>query len=245
MTLPLVLIGKGKTERCEKSQFGFTNSIDNFFTPDEENPEMAQDANEIVMIPIEDDANEEETENEDEDENPNPMNHVTTHSVSGWVNATIWKKYLHFLRAQIPIIPGSDPNEERNTIFLICDGFQAHHNDEAQNEAKKLNIALIAVPNGATDECQPLDRRIFGALKSRLRSELNRHISAQLVLLIQARQAPDANNNPLLNAPIEMPHFTKRSACELLIRLWDSMPQYQVLNGWQIAIYGKEETEDA
>ena len=43
----------------------------------------------------------------------------------------------------------------------------------------------------------------------------------------------------------EMPRFTKSFACGLLINYWDTMPKYQVLNGWQIAIYGKETTEDA
>ena len=133
----------------------------------------------------------------------------------------------------------------QNPTLLFCDGFQAHHNDEAQNEAKKLNIALIEVPNGAADECQPLDRRIFGGLKSRLRSELNKHIREQLLLIIQARQAQSANNNPLLNAHIEMPHFTKKAACEIVNRNYGVVcNNIKFSNGWQIAIYGKEASED-
>ena len=126
-TLPLVLVGKGKTNRCEKSQFGFTNSLDVFCKPDEnemEQNEMGFDLNRALY-----DLNEEEDQNEVG--MPNTIKHVTTHSPTGWVNNIIWKKYLHFLRDQIPYIPDTDPKEEKNTIFLLCDGFRVHHNDDA------------------------------------------------------------------------------------------------------------------
>lgn len=228
-TLPLVLVGKGKTKRCEKSQFGFTNSLDIFCEPVPELPYTITDENEDASL------NENET---------STTRHYTTHSLSGWVNASIWKQYLHFLRAHIPYIPNTEPNDARNTIYLICDGFTVHHNDAAQIEARALNISLIAVPNGATDECQPLDRRIFGALKSRLRSELNKHISTELLEQMKKSQTQNAQANPTTVPPVEMPHFTKSHACGLLMNYWDNMPAYQVLNGWQTAIYGKETSED-
>ena len=53
-----------------------------------------------------------ENENKTED-----TRHYTTHSTTGWVNATIWTKYLHFLRAQIPYIPNTDPNDEKIQFF--------------------------------------------------------------------------------------------------------------------------------
>ena len=220
------MIGKGLTTRCEKSQFGFSNSLDIFYKP---NVAFVLDNADV----------------EHEDEIPAPATplvgttrHYTTHSASGWVDTNIWLQYLHFLRKQILII-GNDPNAKENTIILICDGYAAHHNKTAQEEAAKLNIELIPVPNGTTDECQPLARRIFGALKSQMRAELSQHI-ADAVL----QRAFDRQETPLYKPPLKLPYFTKPAACEVLIRLWDNLPVSQVLNGWQIAIYGKEDGED-
>ena len=55
-------------------------------------------------------------------------------------------------------------SEEENTLYLVCDGYPVHHNEIARLAASDLNIKLILIPKGATDECQPLDRRIFGGL---------------------------------------------------------------------------------
>ena len=75
----------------------------------------------------------------------------------------------------IPYKPGTAETDQVNKSLLICDSFGAHHTDRAIQKAQELNIDIILIPPGATDECQPLDCRIFGIIKARGRKELNEH----------------------------------------------------------------------
>ena len=196
--LPLLLIGKGTTTRCEKSQYGFSNPISNSYTEGAIYEEL----------------------------------HFTDNSPSGWVTAAIWSRYLHFIRAQVPYIQGIDQNDPRNKIFLVCDSYAVHHSQMARDEAATLHIELVQVPKGTTDECQPLDRRIFGALKARGRAELNHHINAAILLNFTEGITPT------------LPYYTKQDAARTLMKIWDAMPASQIINSWQIAIYGNEEGQD-
>jgi len=49
---------------------------------------------------------------------------------------------------------------------LILDGYRSHWTDEVQAAAKELRIELISMPANHTDEIQPLDVGVFGALQS-------------------------------------------------------------------------------
>ena len=48
---------------------------------------------------------------------------------------------------------------------LIMDGYQAHWTDEVKAVAAELSIELITMPANHTDEIQPLDVGVFGALQ--------------------------------------------------------------------------------
>lgn len=50
---------------------------------------------------------------------------------------------------------------------LILDRFSAHESDATREKADELGIRLVFIPTSATDLYQPLDRRVFGALKSK------------------------------------------------------------------------------
>lgn len=91
--------------------------------------------------------------------------HFTAHSPSGWMITPIWLSYLTYLRALFPI--DEKLSEEDNKLYLVCDCYPVHHNEIARLAASDLNIKLIMIPKGATDECQPLDRRIFGNMKKK------------------------------------------------------------------------------
>jgi hypothetical protein len=45
----------------------------------------------------------------------------------------------------------------------------SHRTDAVKMTTRQLNIELIYIPPGATDELQPLDRKVFGGLKSEAR----------------------------------------------------------------------------
>ena len=195
--LPLVLVGKGKTEKCEKSQFGFSNPFGQ--------------------------------------SNPNPYTdsiHYTTHSENGWMNNKIFPQYLNMLREQRPYDPQQPKDSIENRIFLTCDSFAAHHDSIAQMEAEKLNIELIRIPEGCTDECQPLDRRIFGNMKSQATAHFNKEI-------VKNYAASQESNTPFV-----MKQQTKKESTKLLFDLWDKFPQTQISKAWDLAIYGREKGEN-
>jgi hypothetical protein len=87
--------------------------------------------------------------------------HEIWHSLSGWCTAPLMQQHLHWVRAPIPGEP----------IRLIKDQFTVHTTDEVTETAEELGIEIIWLPKGATGKYHPLDRRTFGALKSKGRAK--------------------------------------------------------------------------
>lgn len=93
-----------------------------------------------------------------------------THTPSGWQTSESFQLYLLHLRELFC----DDP------LDLILDVHSSHRTQEVKTLAQNLGINLHYIPVGATDALQPLDRRVFGALKSsarrlfRQRREVNR-----------------------------------------------------------------------
>ncbi|KAK8863852.1 hypothetical protein M9Y10_011543 [Tritrichomonas musculus] len=52
---------------------------------------------------------------------------------------------------------------------LVLDQYPSHTTSLAKEVAQELRIELIYVPKNATGVYQPLDRRIFGIIKAKLR----------------------------------------------------------------------------
>ena len=86
--------------------------------------------------------------------------HWRTSTESGWVNEEAFSFYLMKLREHV----GHD-----ETLHLIMDLYPAHMKPEIKELAVSLNIKLYIIPAGATDLYQPLDRRVFGAMKAKAR----------------------------------------------------------------------------
>ena len=63
---------------------------------------------------------------------------------------------------------------ENFPICLLLDVFPAHTTERVRTTAENFNIELLYIPAGATGIYQPLDKRIFGELKSRARCEQHR-----------------------------------------------------------------------
>jgi hypothetical protein len=83
--------------------------------------------------------------------------HWRAHSESGWMRYENFAAYLQHVCEQ-------RPSGER--ISLICDLHVSHRTLDVKQFAARLNIELLYIPAGATDQLQPLDRMVFGALKS-------------------------------------------------------------------------------
>lgn len=87
------------------------------------------------------------------------MGDWVTHTPSGWQTSDSFQLYLLHLRELFCDEP----------LDLILDVHSSHRTEEVKTLARNLDISLHYIPAGATDAFQPLDRRVFGALKSSAR----------------------------------------------------------------------------
>lgn len=81
------------------------------------------------------------------------------HSHNGWTTKQVMDSYLEWLRS----LYGDEP------LVLVLDVFSAHRHIDVKNKAQELNIELIYVPANGTSTYQPLDRKIYGPLKQRIK----------------------------------------------------------------------------
>jgi hypothetical protein len=80
-----------------------------------------------------------------------------TRSESGWIMVVIFREYLTLPRQNY---------SEILVIHLLLDAYIAHRSQKSKDLAEQLGIKLYFIPTGCTDLFQPLDRLVFGALKS-------------------------------------------------------------------------------
>ena len=78
------------------------------------------------------------------------------------------------------------------------DVFKAHITPAAKQAAEDNNIKIHLIPAGMTDEYQPLDKRIFGPMKSHARK----------MFRLAIRENPDLKR-------------TKKDACAEIVRCWE------------------------
>lgn len=79
-------------------------------------------------------------------------------SPKGWTDSSLMIKYLEWLHEKA----------DKKPCALVLDVFSAHRDQSVKDKANELNIELIFVPANGTSVYQPLDRKVFGVLKSKL-----------------------------------------------------------------------------
>jgi hypothetical protein len=84
---------------------------------------------------------------------------IIQHTPSGWTNDDMMVQYINWLSG----------NCQGEPLMLVLDVYKAHRTQKLRERARELNIELLFVPAGGTSLYQPLDRRVFGELKSRAR----------------------------------------------------------------------------
>ena len=92
---------------------------------------------------------------------------------------------------------------------LVLDRYASHVSDNTQNVADSLGIKLIYIPTSATDEYQPLDKRVFGILKS---------------------MASSAFDDKVFE---EQNAFTKQEAADLFVTLWKRLSYHAIMSAWE------------
>jgi hypothetical protein len=83
--------------------------------------------------------------------------------------------------------------------------------NDVKQLAAELNIELLDIPSGATDKLQPLDRMVFGALKSEAWRLFRRH----------------APRNPKLKRH-------KQDAVREMIEAWEGLSDATLNAAWQL-----------
>jgi hypothetical protein len=134
---------------------------------------------------------------------------VADDSKSGWVNQDVFLLFLLFLCQ----------NRGTGPVALVLNQYPAHITPLSHLRANEFNINLIFVPKGGTAIYQPLDRRTYGALKSKARSKFDPAICNEW------------NQQP-----------TKESAAKLAHKCWNEIAEENVLNAR--AIEGTQPEEE-
>jgi hypothetical protein len=131
---------------------------------------------------------------------------VTDHSPSGWTTKETFEHYLRWLAQHY-----GDRISCNRPLNLILDCFSVHRSSDITGLAASLNIKLRFIPAGHTDELQPLDRAVFGAMKAVFRRRFES----------LRRQFPNDR-------------VTKSDAIQILIDIWDNLSPASISKGWSI-----------
>ena len=91
---------------------------------------------------------------------------------------------------------------------LVLDRYASHVSEKTQNVAKSLGITLIYIPTSATDAYQPLDKRVFGILKSMAASEFDDKVF------------------------IDQEAYSKPEAADLFVSLWKRLSYHSIMSAW-------------
>jgi hypothetical protein len=123
---------------------------------------------------------------------------VVSHEENGWTNGDVACDYLRWLRSRY----------SSDAVVLVWNVFTSHRCEQTKANAAQLGIRLEFIQPGATGECQPLDRRLFGSLKSRTRARFD--------ALWAQSQDP-----------------TMADSITMLLDAWRSFDQFEVLGAWE------------
>ena len=84
--------------------------------------------------------------------------------------------------------------------------------------AKNEEIGLLYIPAGQTNEWQPLDRRVFGSLKSRAMKLLN---------------------EKMIESSLD--NCNMCDAVEILLKAWEEIDEDEVRNAWEPLVVAPDE----
>ena len=135
--------------------------------------------------------------------------HWTAHSENGWTTEDTFMQYLDHIAQYF----NNEP------VHMILDVYAAHRTESVKQFAEALNITLYFIPPGCTDLVQPLDVKVFGALKATAKFYFRQRYQG-----------------------VASPKVTSKEAVENLIRAWESLSHHLTEEAWNI--YEEENPEE-
>ena len=139
-----------------------------------------------------------------------PHDYEVFHSPGGNTDDETMKFYLHKLHEWMHNEP----------CALVLDRYASHVSQSTQECAEELDIRLVYIPTSATEKYQPLDKRVFGALKSAASKEFSD------------------------KAFEEHTGYTKPEAADLFVRLWHQLSTHVIMSAWDRDDDETEETDE-
>jgi hypothetical protein len=124
---------------------------------------------------------------------------ILCHQHSGWTDKNVAKSVIDCVAN----------HSEGRQHCLLWDVFSAHRDEELKMHAPTRLAEPVSIPPGSTDRHQPLDRRIFGNLKSRARPRF------------EALWMRDPGHE-----------LTLLGVVEILLDVWNNIGQDEVLDAW-------------
>ena len=103
---------------------------------------------------------------------------------------------------------------------LIIDKYSSHITEAVEKHAEELGIRLVYIPTSATDKFQPLDKRVFGVMKS-----MGQKMFDDFVFYHQRG-------------------FTKSEAADAFVKCWKNVSVDVINKAWNLAEAYEEEEED-
>jgi hypothetical protein len=94
---------------------------------------------------------------------------------------------------------------------LVLDVYPSHRTERVFATAESNDVELLFVPAGDTGRFQPLDRRVFGELKSRARAEFGRRL--------------------WLAGGADIDYET---SVHILVTSWNAIPTTNIKNAWNV-----------
>ena len=133
------------------------------------------------------------------------------HSPGGFTNENVMIEYLKLVNSWM---------SNEHTV-LILDRYTAHTTKSVREEAHKNNIRLVYIPTSATDLYQPLDKRIFGAIKSKYSSKCDDY-------LFEFDEGP-----------------SKAKAADMFLECWAELNRDTIISAWDLCEESESEDEDS
>ena len=124
---------------------------------------------------------------------------MMTHSKNGWATSEVMIAYLVWLSQRV----------DHHWSYLVWDLHSSHRDESVKIAAGENHVNLAYIPAGQTSVWQPLDVKVFGALKAHARSLLNQRCV----------------DRPLTD--IDM-----IDALLILIQAWDELDSETIKSGW-------------
>ena len=124
---------------------------------------------------------------------------IVDHTESGWATAELMKRYVKWLGEQLG----------GRFSYLLWDLHSSHRDEEVKKKAHKKNVNLSFIPAGQTGEWQPLDKRVFGAVK---------------------KQAEERLNEICVNE--DLADLNMMDALAILVDVWYALPQEDIKKAW-------------